>query len=81
MCKVFPTTFKEPTLKWFTSLPLYSIDCYNTLSTLFSTQFAGSYSHKVALLSLLNVRQEKDETLKAFIDKFNKVVLKIKNLT
>jgi len=42
MCKAFPTTLKGPALEWFTSLPPYSIDCFNTLSHLSNTQFTGS---------------------------------------
>jgi len=69
MCIAFPTTLKGPSLKWFTSLPPYSVKYFNTLSTFFSTQFVGS------------VKQERDETLRAFIDRFSKVALKIKNFT
>jgi len=81
MCKAFPTTLKGPALEWFTSILSYSIDCFETLSSLFSTQFVGIRSHPVTSLSLLNVKQEKDETFKAFIDRFSMLALKIKNLT
>jgi len=39
------------------------------------------HSHLVTSLLLLNVRHVKDERLKAFIDRFSKIELKIKNLT
>jgi len=81
MCKAFPTTLKGPVMEWFTSLPPYSIDCFNTLPHLFTTQFVGSCPHQATPLSLLNARQEKEKTLRAFIDCFEKVALQMKNLT
>ena len=37
MCKAFPTILKGPNLKWFTFLPPYSIDYFDTLFHLFTT--------------------------------------------
>jgi len=54
-CKAFPTTLKGPTLEWFTTLPPYSIDCFDTLSHMFTTHFAGSRPHQTTTLSLFNV--------------------------
>jgi len=62
MCKAFLTTLNGPTLEWFTSLPPYSIDYFDTLSHLFTTQFARSCPHQAIPLSLLSVRQEEDNT-------------------
>jgi len=59
MCKAFPTTLKGPTLEWFTSLPPYSIDCFDTLFHVFMTQFAKSHPHSATPLSLFIVRQKK----------------------
>jgi len=49
--------------------PPYSIDCFDTLPNLFSTQFAGSRPHQATPLSLLDFRQERDEIMRAFIDR------------
>jgi len=43
--KAFPTTLKGPALEWFTTLPPYSIDCFDTLSHMFTTHFVGSRPH------------------------------------
>ena len=59
-CKAFPTTLKGPAFEWFTTLPPYSIDCFDTLSHLFTTHFAGSRPYQATPLSLLSVRQERD---------------------
>jgi len=57
-CKAFPTTLKGPALKWFTTLPPYSIDSFDALSHMFSTHFAGSHPHQTTTISLLGIRQE-----------------------
>ena len=79
-CKVFPTHFKERALSWFTQHPFDSVDNFKTLLAKFSTRFATSQSHHISYLALLNVRQEKGEPLRAFMKKFNKLSLSIRNL-
>jgi len=56
--KAFPTTLKGPALEWFTTLPPYSIDSFDVLSHMFSTNFAGSRPHQTTTISLLGIRQE-----------------------
>jgi len=65
-CKAFPTTLKGPALEWFTTLPPYSIDNFDVLSHMFSTHFAGSRPHQTTTISLLGIRQEQGEPLRAF---------------
>jgi len=79
-CKAFPTTLKGPALEWFTTLPLYFIDCFDTLSHMFTTHFAGSRPHQTTTLSLLGVKHEQDETLWAFVDYFSKAALRTPHL-
>jgi len=59
----------------------YSIDYFDTLSHMFTTDFAGSRPHQATPLSVLSVRQELDETMCAFIDRFSKAALRTPNLT
>jgi len=59
----------------------YSIDCFDTRSHLFTTHLARSHPHQAMPLSLFSVRQKKDETLRAFIDRFGKAALRMPNLT
>jgi len=75
-CKAFPTTLKGPVLEWFTTLPPYSIDNFDVLSHMFSTHFAGSHPHQTTTISLLGIRQEQGEPLRAFIDRFSKATLR-----
>jgi len=79
-CKAFPTTLKGPTLEWFTTLLPYFIDCFDTLSHMFTTHFADSRPYRTTTISLLGVRQEQDETLRAFIDRFSKAALRTPHL-
>jgi len=79
-CKAFPTTLKGPTLEWFTTLPPYSIDNFDTLSHMFSTHFASSRPHQTTIISILGSRQEQVEPLQAFIDRFSKDALRTPHL-
>ena len=79
-CKAFPTTLKGLALEWFTTLLPYSIESFDVLSHMFSTHFAGSRPHQTTTISLLGIRQEPNESLRAFIDRFSKVALRTPHL-
>jgi len=80
LCHVFPTSLKGPALNRFTRLPPNSIDCFNTLATRFGIQFATSKPHHLTSLALVNIRQEKGESLQEFMEQFGKISLNISNL-
>ncbi|XP_068465629.1 uncharacterized protein [Phaseolus vulgaris] len=80
LCRVFPTYLKGATLSWFTMLPPNSINSFATLVVKFETQFSTSGSHHLTSIALVGIRQEKGESLKAFVDRFNKVAMTIRNL-
>jgi len=79
-CKVFPTSLKEGSLGWFSDLPPNSIASFDALELKFTTQYATSRPHRTSSMSLLNVRQERGESLRAFMDRFSKVCMGIHNL-
>ncbi|XP_068466501.1 uncharacterized protein [Phaseolus vulgaris] len=81
MCRVFPTTLKGATLSWFTRLPSLCIDCFDTLVEKFGAQFVTSRSHHLTSIALVNIRQEKGESLRMFMEHFGKVALGIQNLS
>jgi len=58
MHNAFPTTFKGPTLKWFTSLPPHSIDCFDSLSNLFATLRTFIDRFSKAALRVKNLTQD-----------------------
>ncbi|XP_020230340.1 uncharacterized protein LOC109816958 [Cajanus cajan] len=80
LCRIFPTSLKGKALSWFTRLPPNSIDSFNTLSSQFTIQFATSRPHSLMSLSLVGLRQDKKESLRSFMDRFNKVALEIRDL-
>ncbi|XP_020230316.1 uncharacterized protein LOC109811091 [Cajanus cajan] len=80
LCRIFPTSLKGRALSWFTRLPPNSIDSFNTLSSQFTIQFATSRPHSMTSLSLVGLRQDKKESLRAFMDRFNKTALEIRDL-
>jgi len=63
-CKVFPTSLKEATLSLFTRLPPKSIDSFGTLVTKFGAHFATSRPHHLTSIALVNIQQEKGESLR-----------------
>jgi len=79
--RIFPTSLKGAALSWFTRLPAQSIDCFDTHATKFGAQFTTSRPHHLSLIALVNIRQEKSESLRAFMDRFSKMVLDIRNLS
>uniref|UniRef100_A0A151UDX0 Retrotransposon gag domain-containing protein n=1 Tax=Cajanus cajan TaxID=3821 RepID=A0A151UDX0_CAJCA len=80
MCKVFPTSLKGSALNWFTRLPPGSIDSFTTLSSRFAIQFATSRPHQLTSIALVNIRQEKKEPLRTFMERFGKMTLFIRDL-
>nr|KYP45117.1 hypothetical protein KK1_033399 [Cajanus cajan] len=80
MCKVFPTSLKGPALNWFTRLSSRSVDSFTTLSSRFVIQFATSRPHQLTSIDLVNIRQEKKEPLRTFMERFGKITLSIRDL-
>ena len=81
LCRVFPTSLKGVALNWFIKLSPNSIDSFATLVTMFETQFATSRPHHLTSIALVGIRQEKGESLRTFVDRFNKVTMSIRNLS
>jgi len=79
-CKVFPTSLREGPFGWFSNLPLNSIASFDALELKFTTQYATSRPHRTSSMSFLNVKQERGESLRAFMDRFSKVCMSIRNL-
>ncbi|KAK3036130.1 hypothetical protein RJ639_031711 [Escallonia herrerae] len=80
MYRAFPTTLKKAAHAWFKSLKLGSIYSFGQLSDLFQKHFVSSRSQRKNLASLLNIVQEKNESLTCFLGPFNVATLEIDNL-
>ncbi|XP_020205193.1 uncharacterized protein LOC109790452 [Cajanus cajan] len=80
LCRIFPTSLKGRALSWFTRLPANSINSFGTLASQFTIQFATSWPHQLTSLALVGIRQEKKESLRIFMSRFNKAALEIRDL-
>ena len=77
MCKAFPTTLKGPMRVWFSRLTPSSINTFKELSAQFTSHFIGGHRYKRSTACLMSIKQREDETLRAYITRFNKEALSI----
>ena len=77
MCRAFPTMLKGPTRIWFSRLTFNSIGTFKELSAQFASHFIGGQRYKKSTACLMNIRQQKDETMRSYITHFNKEALSI----
>ncbi|KAK2996583.1 hypothetical protein RJ639_025684 [Escallonia herrerae] len=80
MCRAFPTTLRKAAHAWFKSLQPRSIYSFGQLSDLFQKHFVSNRSRRKNSASLLNIVQEKNESLACFLGRFNAATLEIDNL-
>ncbi|GKV02675.1 hypothetical protein SLEP1_g15073 [Rubroshorea leprosula] len=80
MCKVFPTTLKSTARRWYHKLPRHSIDSYSQLAKLFSNKFASQREIKRTTTELMQVNQKEGESLRDYMQRFNKATLDIDNV-
>ncbi|XP_014522446.1 uncharacterized protein LOC106778949 [Vigna radiata var. radiata] len=78
-CRVFSLSLKEEALDWFHSLPPATIDSFATLRQIFSQQYASSKTQGVTFTALVRMRQGRDESLRAFMDRFNRTARQVRN--
>ncbi|GKV28123.1 hypothetical protein SLEP1_g37209 [Rubroshorea leprosula] len=80
MCKVFPTTLKSTARRWYHKLPRHSIDSYSQLAKLFSNKFVSQREIKRTATELMQVNQKEGESLRDYMQRFNKATLDIDNV-
>ncbi|KAK3010982.1 hypothetical protein RJ639_011172 [Escallonia herrerae] len=80
MCRAFPTTLRKAAHAWFKSLRPRSIHSFAQLSDLFQKHFVSSRTRRKNSASLLNVVQERNESLSRYLGHFNAATLEIDNL-
>lgn len=56
---------------WFGSLILWLIDSFGELASLFLTQFMASRRRRRPKAYLLTIKQRENESLKAYLSRFN----------
>ena len=75
MCRSFPKTLKGIARVWFKKIPPGTIAYFEQLSKGFVRHFIGGQRHKKPTSHLLNIQQEKGESLRQYITRFNKELL------
>ncbi|XP_058784451.1 uncharacterized protein LOC131659257 [Vicia villosa] len=68
-------------MTWYKSLPDESITSWKVLGKLFSRHFMASRRHPKSEASLEVIVQGKDESLRAYIERFNKEVVQVSTIT
>jgi hypothetical protein len=76
-CRAFPLTLKGVAKDWFTGLPPKSVATFKDLGRLFLTQFLATRKRKKDPTCLLTLRQDKEESLKDFMLRFNREKLEV----
>ncbi|GKV46164.1 hypothetical protein SLEP1_g53173 [Rubroshorea leprosula] len=80
MCKVFPATLKSTARRWYHKLPRHSIYSFSQLAKLFSNKFASQREIKRTATELMQVNQKEGESLRDYMQRFNKATLDIDNV-
>ena len=79
-CKAFPTTLTKTVIKWFDSLSPRSILSFDNLAGKFLARFSIQKDKTKHALSLLRIKQGDQESLRNYIERFNKTCLDIQSL-
>ncbi|XP_017420351.1 uncharacterized protein LOC108330377 [Vigna angularis] len=80
ICRAFSLSLKEEALELYNTLPPNTVDCFATVETLFKRQYASNQRQEVTPAELVNTKKEKDETLKAFMKRYNETAWRVKDV-
>ncbi|XP_073138234.1 uncharacterized protein [Henckelia pumila] len=76
-CKVFLTILVDSAQRWFENLEEGSIKTFKEFREVFLQHFSSSKRYKKTTLSLFEIKQLNEESLRAYIKKFNRVALEV----
>ncbi|XP_075473428.1 uncharacterized protein LOC142504447 [Primulina tabacum] len=76
-CKVFLTTLVDSAQRWFEGLTSQSISSFDDFQKVFLHHFSSSKKYKKTAFSLFEVKQNPEESLRAYIRRFNRVALDV----
>ena len=79
-CRCFTVTMSGTAKKWICQIEPETIVSCGLLSTMFMHQFQGARKHATLLSLLVSIKQGPNETLKAYIKRFNDELTTIHNL-
>ncbi|XP_050207610.1 uncharacterized protein LOC126657034 [Mercurialis annua] len=78
--RVFPATLKGSAQKWYSYLKAGSISSFSDLASAFKARFRTNIPMQKSFSDLRKCKQEEQETLKNFVERFNKEAVQIENL-
>ncbi|CAJ2673582.1 unnamed protein product [Trifolium pratense] len=78
-CRLFPTTLRKGAMAWYQSLPPQSIHSWRDLTEQFCRHFTASRKHPKTVHALEAIYQAEDETLRNFVERFNKEAVQRNN--
>ena len=81
LCRVFPSTLTKITQIWFHRLSQKSVSSFDDLAEKFKTQFITNIPPAKSIHNLRVYKQEVNESLRSYLDRFNKVAIQIENLS
>ena len=76
-CRAFAITLKGPTLAWFNRLPPSSVSSFTKLSIAFVPHFIGVRTYRKPSYHLLTIKQSSQESLRSYVQRFNRESLKV----
>ncbi|XP_017428739.1 uncharacterized protein LOC108336801 [Vigna angularis] len=80
ICRAFSLSLKDKALEWYNTLPPNTVDCFATVETLFRRQYASNQKQEITPAELVNTKQEKGETMKAFMKRYNETARRVKDV-
>ena len=75
LCKSFCLTLTGATRQWYWRLVPGSIGCFKQLADSFAAAFLGSKTRKLGASHLFGIKQGEAETLKKYLERFDKAVV------
>ncbi|CAI8594762.1 unnamed protein product [Vicia faba] len=76
-CRLFPTNLRKDAIEWYKSLAPGSITCLRNLKNQFISSSTASRRHPNIETALEAIVQRHDETLREFIDRFNREAIQV----
>ncbi|GAU35136.1 hypothetical protein TSUD_394620 [Trifolium subterraneum] len=76
-CKLFPLSLIRGASTWWRILPSGSIDSWEELCRMFTAHFTTSRRHPKTVASLKEIIQGPEESLRSYIERFNKVSVEV----
>jgi hypothetical protein len=76
-CRLFPTTLRRGALTWYTSVAPQSVISWGDLTDLFQRHFTASQKHSKTVATLEAIFQAPEESLRAYIERYNKEAMQV----